>query len=96
MGGHTAGPWFPMVDTAKGAEPGRVHVGHYREDGTVCHLPKTPANALLVAAAPDLLEALEMVRDADDDCGRDGLARIPAPARKRIDAAIAKATGGGR
>lgn len=31
-----------------------------------------------------LRNALEMVRDADDDCGR----RIPSPARKRIDAAL--------
>lgn len=32
-----------------------------------------------------LTGALEMVRDADDDCGRDGLPTIPAPARARID-----------
>lgn len=37
--------------------------------------------------------ALEMVRDADDDCARDGLARIPGPARARIDAALEE-TGG--
>lgn len=51
------------------------------------------ANARLIAAAPDLLEALEMVRDADEDAKRDGLPTIPATARARIDAAIAKATG---
>ena len=44
-------------------------------------------------AAPDLLEALVMVRDADDDCKRDGLPIIPCAARARIDAAIAKTTG---
>ena len=49
-------------------------------------------NALLIAAAPELLEALVMVRDADEDCKRDGLPTIPAPARAKIDAAIAKAT----
>lgn len=41
----------------------------------------------------DLLGALEMVRDADEDCKRDGLQTIPSMARHRIDAAIAKATG---
>lgn len=49
------------------------------------------ANAHLIAAAPDLLEALVMVRDADDDSGKDGLPRIPGAARSKIDRAIAKA-----
>ena len=44
------------------------------------------------AAYPDLLAALVMVRDADDDCRRDGLPTIPGPARGKIDAAIANAT----
>ena len=47
------------------------------------------ANARLIAAAPELLEALEMVRDADNDNGR----KIPSLARAKIDAAIAKARG---
>jgi hypothetical protein len=48
-------------------------------------------DARLIAAAPDLLEALVMVRDADEDCKRDGLPTIPPAARAKIDAAIAKA-----
>ena len=53
------------------------------------------ANARLIAAAPDLLQALTMIRDADNDVIRDGLFhhRIPMMARHAIDAAIAKATG---
>jgi hypothetical protein len=51
------------------------------------------ANARLISAAPSLLEALEMVRDADEDCKKDGLPTIPVLARKKIDAAISKATG---
>lgn len=47
----------------------------------------------LIAAAPDLLAALIMVRDADDDCGSDGFSRIPPVARSVIDRAIAKAEG---
>jgi hypothetical protein len=54
---------------------------------------ESEANARLIAAAPDLLAALVMVRDADEDCHRDGLPTIPGPARGKIDAAIAKATG---
>jgi len=48
--------------------------------------------ARLMASAPDLLEALTMVRDADEDCKRDGLPTIPGMARAKIDAAIRKAT----
>lgn len=51
------------------------------------------ANARLITAAPDLYGALEMVRDADDDCKRDGLPTIPATARAKIDAALRKARG---
>lgn len=46
------------------------------------------ANATLFAAARDLLAALIMVRDADDDAIRDGLPRIPPLPRACIDAAI--------
>jgi hypothetical protein len=52
-----------------------------------------PHNVDLISAAPDLYEALAMVRDADEDCGKDGLPRIPFCARAKIDAAIAKAEG---
>lgn len=49
------------------------------------------ANLALLLAAKELLEALIMVRDADNDCAKDGLPTIPAPARSKIDCAIAKA-----
>lgn len=51
------------------------------------------ANASMVAAAPKLYGALIMVRDADEDCKKDGLPTIPPIARKRIDDAIAMAEG---
>lgn len=54
------------------------------------------ANARLIAAAPDLYAALEMVRDADNDCRSDGFKTIPAPARAKIDAALALAVAGKR
>ncbi|GGA45872.1 hypothetical protein [Pelagibacterium lentulum] len=38
-----------------------------------------------------VLEALIMVRDADNDCRLDGLPTIPSMARNKIDQAIAKA-----
>ncbi len=51
------------------------------------------ANARLWAAAPELLDALIMVRDADNDVKSDGGDGIPPVARASIDRAIAKATG---
>lgn len=50
-------------------------------------------DARLISAAPDLLAALEMVRDADEDNKRDGNDGIPGIARAKIDAAISKAKG---
>lgn len=52
----------------------------------------TKEHRALKVERDELLEALLMVRDADDDCKRDGLPTIPASARARIDAAIAKVT----
>ena len=37
-----------------------------------------------------LRDALEMVRDADDDCRRDGLQTIPNIARTKIGKALAR------
>jgi hypothetical protein len=96
MSKHTPGPWRywackvdsranpPMYDYAQFANPNghvfRAPLRYMREE-----------DARLIAAAPDLLEALVMVRDADEDCKRDGLPTIPPAARAKIDAAIAKA-----
>src|SRR5271163_397528 len=50
-------------------------------------------NSALISAAPELYEALEMVRDADEDCKKDSLTTIPPMARSKIDRALAKACG---
>ena len=50
-------------------------------------------HARLAAAAPQMLAVLEMVRDADDDCRRDGLQTMPSMARDALDRVIAKAKG---
>ena len=62
--------------------------GRSRRRVAVC---ESEADARLIAAAPELYEALVMMRDADNDCHADGLPTIPSPARAKIDAAIAKA-----
>lgn len=49
-------------------------------------------NIKMICAAREMLHALQMVQDADEDCKRDGLPTIPPIARATIDHAIAKAT----
>lgn len=103
---HTPGPWVTnTAGSAKRGEPFKVteiyvYAPDTQDDTAICADVIDPvtqepseANAHLIAAAPELLSALEMVRDADNDCKRDGLPTIPASARAKIDAAIAKATG---
>ena len=95
MSNHTPGPWKVVDRTAfrRGASDARWEI----DDAEGKHqfwiaLAINEADARLVAAAPDLLGALEMVRDADEDCKRDGLPRwCTDAARARIDAALAKA-----
>ena len=107
-GKHTPGPWtvndqltFLIIHGPEGEHI--AETGAWRHD--VCQISnrkraEMQANARLIAAAPELLEALEMVRDADDDCRSkiltcsftsNGLPTIPTVARGKIDAAIARA-----
>jgi hypothetical protein len=48
----------------------------------------------LIALIKQLYEALDMVRDADDDCHADGLQTIPTIARFKIDEALRTAEEG--
>lgn len=92
----TPGPWQRyertdggfVITTQKGLTPAALANIVFRRD-----LHEFAANAHLIAAAPELYEALEMVRDADEDCRKDGLPRTPDIARATIDRALAKAEG---
>lgn len=95
---HTPGPWnnhgkvikdsgLPFVPVVATTLIAKVYSTAFGDD------EQAIANARIMAAALDLLEALVMVRDADDNCRIDGLQTIPPAARQKIDAAIAKATG---
>ena len=101
QGKHTPGPWFVpdqtyarnlTVEVDDGiACPGSGGAMSYTTD--VCVLgwngtPEWDANARLIAAAPDMLEAL---RSVVDTCRADCPAGLPALSDAR--AAIAKATG---
>jgi len=107
MSTHTQGPWRigsnsvggPTITTADKRSTiadirtcGSVHCGGPQH-------PETNANARLIAAAPDLLDALcEMIEGDEEAIMRAEALGIPFPeemlgAYKKARAAIAKATG---
>lgn len=72
------------------AYPDEKNVAAYR--GHLVAESIAPEMRQPIAALPDLIKALEMVRDADEDCKKDGLPRWCTDiARATIDAALAKA-----
>jgi hypothetical protein len=96
MNKHTPGPWNPYFDETYGVlgpDKGRVAIcmnlkGAHGLAGRR-HGDEVAANARLIAAAPDLLEALQGMESLATDVRRDDPAADLAKAR----AAIAKATG---
>jgi hypothetical protein len=104
MNQHTAGPWKLFYwSEAIGVASDRPRL---RESMSIATVPRGPetgnaddralaeANARLIAAAPELLEALLMVRDAELDVRADeGRGNMPNGALAKIEAAIAKAEG---
>ena len=91
---HTPGPWF--VDQ-QGAPTVRTSNGT-----VVCGVPTNPSDAILIAAAPDMLHALKQLAasglldtllEMDKAMADDGDDPIAAPHINRILDAIAKAEG---
>ena len=86
---HTPGPW--IVDGKPGYEAPEIHAGNRRIARVLYHLGsedrEVDANARLMAAAPDLLEACKLTID---DIGEHG---GPNSVYKACTAAIAKAEG---
>jgi hypothetical protein len=94
-GQHTAGPWTITRGSHDGAlyviagsDPSRAEVIAHR---TTC--PNWEANARLIAAAPDLLEALKaLLRESVSESGvplrpsRDTIAAAQAVVRKAVGA----------
>lgn len=103
---HTPGPWSntPMQETVW-AQDGQVQVAKVSDmpwaNGKSDWLTEQ-ANARLIAAAPDLLDALGDMLEAYAPGADHSVAGSPAgenvlhPAVKAARAAIAKATGGGQ
>lgn len=89
---HTPGPWTVS------AYPSGLYIRRAGSHGFVAHVfggvndKQANANANVMAAAPDLLEALRYIERlaSDDDLGGDGVFLVIAD---RAREAIAKATG---
>ena len=96
---HTRGPWLIEAENCHTGDIATVHntadkwvtiyAPHWMETGMGEH--EQSANARLIAAAPDLLEALGAAEDLLHRMGMQS-----SDAYQKIDAAIAKATGGGK
>jgi hypothetical protein len=106
---HTPGPWSvyhsvygPVIDTADGIPVAKLHHANVGPDQFSDENDTWPneANARLIAAAPDMLAALEandavftdLIAYATQSLGARFIAQIRAAA-KANDAAIAKAKG---
>lgn len=103
--GHTPGPWEARDRNASG-RPERRGIGGWdiRQNNDrnlpsgIAYLQSHPmlsrergeANAMLIAASPDMLEALKV---ADDALAQMSCDRVPYAVRRQVLDAIAKAEG---
>ena len=95
---HTPGPWEASGNLVRSPMhqpeglPRGVQIVECRDGYFLPHTEEAKANARLIAAAPELLEALERLADAYERLKPPG---YPLSDReKQARAAIAKATGG--
>lgn len=98
---HTPGPWLIEAETCHTGDIATVHhtadkwvtiyAPHWAETGMDEH--EQSANARLIAAAPDLLEALKLYV-LQDNFATDYGYGVGGEAKATAEAAIAKATGG--
>lgn len=91
MSKHTPGPWevigHPDDDECRVRQTESVRHGDgFYSERTICEQISVMANANLIAAAPDLLEALELIV-------REQLVSADGEFGKAVFSAIAKATG---
>jgi len=90
MSKHTPGPWHIVEDRV----PASLEVFAGKTAIAECwrraDVPTEKANARLISAAPDLLEALKKMVE----CSHTGNVYLCADASQKAYAAIAKATGG--
>jgi len=95
MSNHTKGPWKATRDDLQGYYAIRGEDGTlvFETGGNTLHTKNRDANALLIAASPDLLEAAEAALKLWDKHGLGDDDDESAPVYSQLRAAIAKAKG---
>lgn len=96
MTAHTSGPWhIEVTHVTDGAFTicHGVNKHHDGPAGTVGKVYCSVADARLMAAAPDLLEALNAMLGSIIPYRHDGTPTIPDAVIEKVNAALAKATG---
>jgi hypothetical protein len=97
---HTPGPWedndagliYGQMQDDEDQAPFVCDVCN--EPGSGSYTEQEKANAILIAAAPDLLHAAELAADALNDLARSDDGTCSISALHSLRAAIARATGG--
>jgi hypothetical protein len=99
---YTPGPWDYDMDYIVAPDPGGRHpdiyiaeIAHADEEGRIASPEQQDANRRLIAAAPELLEALDYLLEQTVDMDLKygvGLTEGEEVARAKARAAIAKAT----
>jgi hypothetical protein len=99
---HTPGPWDYDMDYIIAPDPDGQHpdiyiaeIAHSDDEGRVASLEQQDANRRLIAAAPELLEALDYLLEQTVDMDLKygiGLSEGETEARAKALAAIARAT----
>lgn len=100
---HTPGPWFPRKSFDGIRYIGVAEIGSNIADTAICEFcgsENDKANAQLIAAAPELLEALEEIVTCEENRAKDlrhrkawELVKFSEQRIKKAKAAIAKAKG---
>ena len=99
---YTPGPWDYDMDYIVAPDPDGRHpdiyiaeIAHSDDEGRIASYPQQDANRRLIAAAPELLEALDYLLEQTVDMDLKygiGLSEGEEDARAKALAAIAKAT----
>ncbi|WP_124669167.1 hypothetical protein [Burkholderia seminalis] len=80
---HTAGPWHFNAEMGQIDAPFSMPIAFL--------LSGNEADGLVLGAALDAVDVLEIIHDADEACRRDGLKPLPSMIRAAIDAVLIKA-----
>ena len=100
MSAFTLGPWT-VSNSSRQAVQNATGVtiawcganASYGDPSYSISVDEARANARLIAAAPDLLDALIILRDLDDEWAKTEVPLLGVDTRAKIEAAIAKAEG---